>query len=517
MKTKILLLTALFLNLLSFSNLTGLNGLQAANYYIATDGSDTNTGTITSPFATLNKAQSLVVAGDTVYFRGGTYQIAQSQVMEYSGIFARVFKLDKSGTAQRRICYFGYPGEQPVFDLSAVKPANYRVYVFFVSGSYLHFKNFEVVGTQVTILDHTQSECFHHEGGNNCIYENLAMHDGMAIGFYITRGSNNLVLNCDAYNNWDNVSEDKKGGNVDGFGGHLNSENYPGNVFRGCRAWYNSDDGYDLISNKSVVTIENCWSWKNGYSTAGASLGNGAGFKSGGYGMNDSPSVPSVIPRNIVRFCLAVDNKAQGFYANHHLGGIDFYNNTAYRNPTNYNMVNRQISPLTPATDVGGYNHNIKNNVSYSPRTASSHITQINTTSSVVQNNTWQLASTASLSASDFVFVSTDLTQLAAPRQADGSLPDIDFLKPSATSRLIDKGQDIGFAFEGAAPDLGYREYRAPNAVENIMQNEKDVKTVEYYNITGQRTTPRTKGLIIARTVFTDNSAESRVVLNAWD
>ena len=41
------------------------------------------------------------------------------------------------------------------------------------------------------------------------------MHDGMAIGFYLVRGSNNLVLNCDAYNNYDPVSENGTGGNVD--------------------------------------------------------------------------------------------------------------------------------------------------------------------------------------------------------------------------------------------------------------------------------------------------------------
>ncbi|MDR2475501.1 MAG: right-handed parallel beta-helix repeat-containing protein [Bacteroidales bacterium] len=254
--------------------------------YIATDGNDSNPGTITSPYATLNKAQSVVAAGDTVYFRGGTYSVSESQIMEISGIFARVFKLDKSGNAAQRICYFGYPGERPVFDLTAVKPADKRVYVFFVSGSYLHFRNFEVVGTQVTITEHTQSECFHHEGGNNCIYENLAMHDGMAVGFYITKGSNNLILNCDAYNNWDNVSEDKKGGNTDGFGGHVNNAMYTGNVFRGCRAWYNSDDGFDLINCFAPFVIENCWAFKNGYSPAGENLANGAGFKSGGYGMS---------------------------------------------------------------------------------------------------------------------------------------------------------------------------------------------------------------------------------------
>jgi len=476
------------------------------NYYIATNGSDSSSGTLVAPFATLGKAQSLVQAGDTVYIRGGVYSVSESQIAEYSGIFARVFKFDKSGTASQYICYFGYPGERPVFDMSAVKPVNYRVYVFFVSGSYLHFKNFEVIGTQVTITDHTQSECFQHEGGNYCIYENLSMHDGMAIGFYITKGSNNLVLNCDAYNNWDNVSEDKKGGNTDGFGGHLNSENYQGNIFRGCRAWYNSDDGFDLINCKSVFTIENCWSFKNGYSIAGASLGDGTGFKSGGYGMNASPSVPNPIPHHVIRFCLAINNKNQGFYANHHLGGIDFYNNTAYKNPNNFNMICRQLNPIDPATDVPGYGHNIKNNVSYQP--GNNDIANVNTSACIVSNNSWNYAFT--LSESDFQSTGVDMTQLTAPRQADGSLPDITLLKPSATSRLIDIGTDIGFPFKGAAPDLGYSEYlpSSPGAIVPVVNNNKEIKRIEYYNITGQRILNEICGLYIRKTTFNDNSVK---------
>ena len=136
--------------------------LPATNYFVATNGSDTNSGTIEKPFATLRKAQSKVVAGDTVYIRRGTYKITESEVMEHhtagSTTWSRVFKMDKSGTGKdKRICYSGYKNERPVFDLSEVKPVNERVIVFYVSGSYLHFRNMEVVGTQVTITEHTQS------------------------------------------------------------------------------------------------------------------------------------------------------------------------------------------------------------------------------------------------------------------------------------------------------------------------------------------------------------------------
>jgi hypothetical protein len=438
-----------------------LTAVHAKNIYMATDGSDNNSGSLTSPYATLGKVQSVVSAGDSVFIRGGTYKITEDQIARTGGIWAYVFDMNKSGTSSRRTYYGGYCSERPVFDLSDVKPANLRIIVFYVSGSCLHFRNFEIVGTQVTIAGHTQSECFRNDGGNSNIYENISMHDGKAIGFYLVRGKNNLVLNCDAYNNWDDVSENRKGGNVDGFGGHLISPASTGNVFRGCRAWNNSDDGFDLINAGVAITVENCWSFYNGYSGSKTnlgqslvSLGDGTGFKSGGYGMSATPKAPAIIPRHAVRFCLAVGNKNQGFYANHHLGGIDFYNNTAYLNPNNYNMLNRDSTVLAPAADVDGYGHTVKNNVSYKPKW--SHITRINSSLCDVSNNSFTL----SLSLTDADFASVNLSELVAPRQADGSLPDIGFLKPSAGSKLIDMGVDIGFPFDGNAPDLGYAEYK---------------------------------------------------------
>ena len=42
-------------------------------YYVSTTGDDSNSGTIYSPFKTIQKASSVLTAGDTVYLRGGTY------------------------------------------------------------------------------------------------------------------------------------------------------------------------------------------------------------------------------------------------------------------------------------------------------------------------------------------------------------------------------------------------------------------------------------------------------------
>ena len=47
--------------------------VRAADYYVATNGSDSAAGTWGAPFATIQKAADTVAAGDTVYIRGGTY------------------------------------------------------------------------------------------------------------------------------------------------------------------------------------------------------------------------------------------------------------------------------------------------------------------------------------------------------------------------------------------------------------------------------------------------------------
>ncbi len=402
--------------------------LAAKEYYVATNGNDSNAGTKEAPFATLKKVQSLVKAGDVVYIRGGVYQPTEADIMgTMENIYACVFLLDKSGTKEKPIGYYGYPGERPVFDLSQVKPADKRISVFYVSGSYLHLKNIEVTGTQVTQTGHTQSECFSNRGGSHNIYENLSMHHGMAIGFYLVKGGNNLVLNCDAYENFDSVSEGGKGGNVDGFGAHPRSGD-TGNVFRGCRAWWNSDDGFDLINSGESVTIDQCWAFYNGYRPGTfESAADGNGLKAGGYGMSDSPKAPDVIPMHVVTNCLAYHNKAGGIYSNHHLGGNKWLNNTAYDNRWNYNMVNRKSKE--EAVDVGGYGHILKNNLSYMPR--EKHIRDIDYTACTLHNNSFH-PEEMFFSASDFESVDAQL--LVAPRKEDGSLPELTFLKPKAGS-----------------------------------------------------------------------------------
>ena len=440
--------------------------LYSNTYYVATDGADINIGTKAEPLASVQKAQEKVVAGDTVYIRGGDYIMQESDISKVeSSIFACVTYLDKSGSEGKRINYWAYPGETPHFIYNAVKPVNQRVVGFYIKGSNLHLKGLELTGIQVTILTHTESYCIYSRGSNN-IFEQISMHDNVGTGLRHYKGGYNLFLNCDSYRNHDNVSEDQKGGNNDGFGCHPDAGG-KGNVFKGCRAWFNSDDGFDCIRADESIIFDSCWAFNNGYSPDFESLGDGNGFKAGGYAYDEESAIPLPVPSNTIQFCMAVHNKANGFYSNHHLNGNTWYNNSAYKNAINYNMVNRE-SPQSQNINVNGYNHILKNNLGYAGRVK--EYDYIDFTLCTVENNYFDYTITAN------DFVSLDESLLTAPRNEDGSLPRIDFMRIADSSIVIDKGQDIGFSFFGDAPDLGAFESNIEVSINKIeTKNNNDI------------------------------------------
>ena len=57
-----------------------LSGGEAATYFVAPTGNDSNIGAIDSPFATFTKAINQARAGDIILARGGTYDLTNSTV-----------------------------------------------------------------------------------------------------------------------------------------------------------------------------------------------------------------------------------------------------------------------------------------------------------------------------------------------------------------------------------------------------------------------------------------------------
>jgi hypothetical protein len=272
----------------------------------------------------------------------------------------------------------------------------------------------------------------------------------MGIGWYLTSGGGNQVINCDAYNN--KGLNGNSHGNIDGFGAHTGQTSDTGNTFIGCRAWFNSDDGFDLINNDAAVVISNCWAMYNGYDHESPSsmIGDGVGFKAGGYGVKGN-SYPIPVPRNRVLYCLAVEN-GRGFYANHHTGGLDWIGNTAIYNGGNYNML-CNLDATSTAADVPGFDHYMKNNLGFGGGYEVNDLGSTNEND--VTYNYWTLPVT--VTAGDFKSLS--YAELTQPRQADGSLPEVDYAHLVTGSDLIDAGTtNLAGAtpyYSGSAPDLG--------------------------------------------------------------
>ncbi len=71
-------------------------------YYVATTGSDSNSGTQTKPFKTIQKAANVVVAGDSVSVASGTYNISSTD----SGTSEYAIQTKTSGTISSHIKFF---------------------------------------------------------------------------------------------------------------------------------------------------------------------------------------------------------------------------------------------------------------------------------------------------------------------------------------------------------------------------------------------------------------------------
>jgi hypothetical protein len=409
-----------------------------ATFYVAPTGSDSASGTLDAPWKSIAHAQSLVQPGDTVYLRGGAYIFTAattscaSRRATVSGV-----ELDKSGSEGKPIRYWAYPGEPPVLDFSHMKD-DCRVKGVSVTADWIHLKGLEITGAPQQPENHLNHESWGvWINGSHNIFEQLNLHHNMGPGLFIKDGSYNLVLNSDSHHNYDPYTSNGAGQSADGFGAHI-SANHPGNVFRGCRAWENTDDGFDLINAYSPVTIEYSWAWQHGYlpgTRTSLPAGNGNGIKAGGY---SGRYVPNGV-KHTVRFSVAFDNKVNGIYANHHPLANDFYNNTAFNNGSNFNMLG--IAPDGAPVNLG----KLRNNLAY-PSQAAARIAGANSGS-----NSWDLP----LAVSEADFESVSNAGWDAPRQSDGSLPPMPGFRLRAGSGLIDKGVDVGLPFKGAAPDLG--------------------------------------------------------------
>jgi hypothetical protein len=101
-------------------------------FFVATDGDDTNPGTESSPWATLQKAADSAVPGSTVFVRGGVYH--QRVDINVSG-----------SEVEGSITFRNYPGEHPVLDgAKLVVPADLSGMITVDSQRHVTIQGFEI-------------------------------------------------------------------------------------------------------------------------------------------------------------------------------------------------------------------------------------------------------------------------------------------------------------------------------------------------------------------------------------
>jgi hypothetical protein len=395
-----------------------------ATYYVSTTGSDSNGGSIASPFGSLQHAHDLAQPGDTIYLRGGVYRLTEG------------INLTNDGTSSNPITVANYPGEAPVLDGSGMSSGDYYgsnsaggwiMSLASSSGNHisgLELKNGPMGGLVVW------------GASNNNVIEQLNVHnngrlsewEGKGISLYGS-SANNLFLNNDSHHNQDlNLT------NADGF---QIATTGSGNVLRGNRAYANSDDGFDFYNiadgtKAGAVVLDGNWAYGNGFDSNGNPAGDGNGFKLGGQRSGSgSTSGGHTLTDNV-----SWDNRAIGFDQNDANTPLTLHNNTAYDNGLyNYGIFNGQ--------------NTLVNNAAFGTGKISA--------AGNAHDNSWNLASGPTTAD----FMSLDDSSALGGRMADGSLPTSDFLHLSANSKLIDKGVDVGLSYSGTAPDLGAHEYGA--------------------------------------------------------
>jgi parallel beta-helix repeat protein len=392
------------------------SGLAAGRIvYVSSTGVASNSGVSAVLPKDLQSALDAVQPGETLLLAPGRYQIP------YTAGSANTLSLAKIGTPDAPIqIVAAYCGRAEIDFQFPEQTWVQDSYGLSVTGSYYYLKGIDVTragyqGVYVT--------------GSHNTFENCTFHDNRNTGLEINKGgAYTTVINCDAYRNFD----PKKGGSMaDGFGPKQTQG--PGNKFIGCRAWENSDDGFDAYDSPLVVTFENCWAFRNGidywnYPELGFS-GNGNGFKVGGN---------SKLANHVLTSCVSFGHPNKGFDQNSNTGGITLLNCTAYDNGTNFGL---------GGTLASNQSHVLKNNISVGA--------QDSIGTAIEQNNSWN----AGFEGSVADFVSLDLSEATAARLPDGKLPPMTVFQLQAKSRWVDAGVDVGLGFVGAAPDLGAFEF----------------------------------------------------------
>jgi len=376
--------------------------VEAADYFIATDGSDSNPGTMAQPFATFAAADAVVAPGELVYVRGGTY--------------TEPAELGASGRVGER--YEGYPGERVLLQ-GPGRDHPFQPQVL-IAGDHVEVRRMVIADAASYGVLAT---------GNGVTVQELSVRQSGRVGILFYHAAGGTISRCLAFASYDKFDSDgslSHGQDGDGISISGGSDG----LIEDCVSWGNSDDGFD-VWNSSTTTIRGSFAFENGVDrwSDSAFEGNGNGFKLGSGTSRDITAL-----RNV-----SFNNQSRGFDSN---GNQDSRLAHCTSSGDRYGFSNRHASNVW------------NNSVGYD---ASAAIVQENLDSP--RSNAWDLSIVVDAAA----FVSTSAPTFTGDEEfleVWTALSRSDFLRPAPGGPLVDVGEDLGEPFSGSAPDLGA--YEAP-------------------------------------------------------
>lgn len=294
-------------------------------FFISTNGNDGNPGTPRMPFKSWQKISGILRPGDTAYIRGGIYPANP----ESQSIYCHFLNLN--GTVKDSIFILAYPGEYPVFDLSEILVSYPNPTAMVLENcSYLRLRGLSIRGLRQISNGSGVSRGIELRNSSHNLIEMMEISHLGGYGFIIGQNSNdNLFLNCDAHHLADPFTQGGNWGNANGFqctGGTRAS----GNIFRGCRAWWISDDGFDLYGVDGDFVFDRCWSFWNGYKPGTfIPVGDGDGFKLGP--QSKDHQFDGSATRTLMH-CIAAGNRGSGFDQNKGDFQFSFFENMSQSN-----------------------------------------------------------------------------------------------------------------------------------------------------------------------------------------
>lgn len=375
-------------------------GTEKDAIYVSPKGTSDGKGTLDSP-TDIYSAIQYVGSGQKIYLLGGTYDLNAPININRNN----------SGTYETPKVLTAYNTERPILNFNSSGG-------FVAGGDYWNISNIDITNTLST--------GFKVSGNHNVIYKLNAYKNGDT-GIQISGNASekidkwpsyNLLLDCTSHDNLD-ASQN----NADGFAAKLTCG--VGNVLRGCIAYSNCDDGYDLYSKLETgpigaVTVENSIAYGNGILSDGTrTLGDGNGFKMGGEGLP---------VKHVLRNSLAFNNFSDGITSNSD-PAVTFDNCTSFNNgKVNFNL--QYFNSATPQFTAN-------NNLSF--RTTPGLADSIPDTN--LNDTNYFYNGTASQNKSGEKLLASDFKSLEAPklseRNADGSIIQSNFMLLSDNSRIL--------------------------------------------------------------------------------